>query len=182
MTLLKFIPLLALLLLDVFAAPAAYALTDAEFAELNRDAATASPTPAGGAVGAPAAKATGAAMQPPSLGGMLARLGLALGVVFALMAGGLWAVKKFFPKSGLATRGGAIEILATRPLGQRRSLVLVRAQGKTVLLGVAPQQINMLTEIEAEADWAATEAAATAAAAAELTTPRAPFRAPGEGA
>ena len=99
---------------------------------------------------------------PPSLGGMLGRLIIALGVVFALMAGVLWAARRWLPRSVQPGRGGQIEVLATRSIGSRRNLILVRALGKTVLLGVTPQSIQTLTDFidDEPVTWAAAADAA----------------------
>lgn len=86
----------------------------------------------------------------PDLLQMLARMVLALGVVLGLMVAVLWAARRWMPKTVTHLRGGPIEILASRPIGQRRNLMLVRAKDKTILLGVTPQAIQFLTEIDQE--------------------------------
>lgn len=83
---------------------------------------------------------------------LVGRMALALGVVFGLMWLVLWAAKKYLPQATQKGRGGVIEILATKPLGPRRSLMLVRTHGKTLLIGVTPQSINTLTELEPETE------------------------------
>jgi flagellar biosynthetic protein FliO len=97
----------------------------------------------------PLAPAAGKA-DGPKLPILLGRLALAMGVVFALMAAVVWAARRYLPQAVRNTRGGAIDILSTRPLGARRSLMLVRVQDKTVLLGVTPQAIQFLTELDQE--------------------------------
>lgn len=92
----------------------------------------------------------------PSLGALAARMAVALGVVFALMTGVLWVARRYMPQVAKSGRlvGSGIEVLSTRSLGQRRSLILVRARDKTLLLGVTPQTISTLAELGEEgASW-----------------------------
>ena len=88
--------------------------------------------------------------------------------MLGLLALVLWAVKRFMPQTTKKWTGGPIEIVATRSLGQRRSLMLVRVHGRTIFLGVTPQAINSLGEIDDPADWN------SAAEAAGLELPAAP--------
>jgi flagellar biosynthetic protein FliO len=96
--------------------------------------------------------------EGPSLGRLFVQMTVALGVVFALMAGVLWAARRWLPQvGGRSSRNNAIrgiEVLATRPIGQRRSLMLVRIADRTLLLGVTPQSIQALTEMEPEPSFA----------------------------
>lgn len=83
-----------------------------------------------------------------SIGGLIARMALSLGVVFGLIWLVSWGAKKYLPNQVNAVRGGAIKILSTRSIGARKSLMLVRVQDKTILIGVTPSGMNMLTEVE----------------------------------
>lgn len=87
-----------------------------------------------------------------SLPWVLGRMAMSLGVVFGLMWAALWAAKRYLPQGTKNPRGGMIEVLSTRPLGQRRSLMLVRTQGKTLLLGVTPGAIQTLAELEPDTE------------------------------
>jgi flagellar biogenesis protein FliO len=53
-----------------------------------------------------------------------------------------------FQRRGAAA--GALEHLATLPLGTQPSLVLVRLGGETLLLGATAQQISLLTKSSAD--------------------------------
>jgi len=112
-----------------------------------------------------------------STGAMLLRVGLALGLVFAILA----AVLFLYRRASQARRGGprpaAIELLAQRSLGPRTSLALVRVESTSLLIGVTPQQITALGQLPAPA-VAATEAdgAVAASDAAPPPSPR-PVRA-----
>ena len=88
-----------------------------------------------------AAPQTAAAAHAGALGGLgevtLALL-LVLGAVFALA----WVLKR---ARGLGSRaGGALEVLAHMPLGQKERAVLVRVGATQILLGVAPGRVNAL--------------------------------------
>jgi flagellar biosynthetic protein FliO len=144
------LPVLLTLALWAPAASAVYAddargATDADIARMGGTEAT-----RGTSASADPALTTGA----PGLGATVVRVFIALGVVFGLMTAILWAAKRWLPRSmQTQLRGGAIDILATRPLGQRRSLVLVKAREKTLLLGITPQAIQCLAELEDETVW-----------------------------
>ena len=96
---------------------------------------------------------------PPTFGSLMVRLMLSLGAVFGLMALVLWAARRWLPRSVQGGRGGQIDVLASRSVGPRRSLLLVRARGKMVLIGLTPQNIQFLTEIEEDQELSWAEAA-----------------------
>jgi flagellar protein FliO/FliZ len=83
---------------------------------------------------------------------MLGALALVLGLI--LLAG--YLLKRYGGASGISSdRSDSIRVVATKMLGARRSLMLVRVRGQTLLLGLTPQSINCLTEIhEVEGEWA----------------------------
>jgi len=113
------------------------------------------------------AAASVAPAQPDFLMAAL-QMVVALTAVLALILGLAWAAKRWLPASVVKAAGtDRIDILASRSLGPRRSLTLVRARGRVILLGTTPQQITPLTEWEemwnpaAEEDEAARDAAIT---------------------
>src|SRR5579862_4302894 len=88
-----------------------------------------------------AAAQTAPATHAGGLGGLgevtLALL-LVLGAVFALA----WLLKR---ARGLGSRaGGALEVLAQLPLGQKERAVLLKVGATQILLGVAPGRVNTL--------------------------------------
>jgi len=94
---------------------------------------------------------------------MVLRMSAALAAVLALVVGLAWAAKRWLPASALrASAGGRIDVIASRTLGMRRSLVLARVHGRVLLLGATPQQIQCLSEWEEGSDWPANEPAAAA--------------------
>ena len=82
-----------------------------------------------------------------SAGGMLARVGLGLLLVFSILGSVLFLYKKATRGSlGGGTRHG-IEVVTQRGIGQKSSLAVVRVAGETLLLGITPNQIRLLTPI-----------------------------------
>ena len=84
---------------------------------------------------------------------MLGALALVLGLILLIA----YLARRFLPLqgTGLSGRADVIRIVATKMLGGRRSLMLVRVRGQTLLLGLTPQSIQCLTEIqEVEGEWA----------------------------
>ncbi len=73
---------------------------------------------------------------------------LAVGIVLALVAGLAWLVRRgtLGPLTG---RGGPIVVETAVSLGERRSLVVVAVEGRRLLLGVAPTQVSLVTELAA---------------------------------
>lgn len=91
----------------------------------------------------------------PDLLDILSKLVISLGVVLGLMGLVVWVARRFLPQVAQKGRGGrSIEVLSTRPLGRQRHLMLVRTQGKTMLLGVTPQTIRLVSEFDPDpSDW-----------------------------
>ena len=83
---------------------------------------------------APAAHAGGIV----GLGEVTLALLLVLGAVFALA----WALKRV--RAFGSRVGGALEVLAQVPLGQKERAVLIKVGEQQVLLGVAPGRVNTL--------------------------------------
>ena len=70
-------------------------------------------------------------------------------LVLALVAAFAWLLRKgvFGP---LGRRGPlAITVETAAPLGERRSVVIVAVEGRRLLLGLAPGQVSLLTELQA---------------------------------
>ncbi len=79
-----------------------------------------------------------------------------LALVLSLLLFIAWLLRRFLPNNQMGTgRSDAIRIVSTKMLGNRRSLMLVRVRGQSLLLGVTPQSITTLTTIdEIEGEWA----------------------------
>jgi flagellar protein FliO/FliZ len=87
---------------------------------------------------APQALGQPTAPSVTGLGQVTLALIIVLGAVFAVA----WAVKRM---RGFGNRvGGAIDILADIPLGQKERAVLLKVGTTQILVGVAPGQVNAL--------------------------------------
>jgi flagellar biosynthetic protein FliO len=102
----------------------------------------------------------GANPDLPSFGGLLLKTVLALAIVVVLAWVLLrWGLKRLVP----GARGDErMRVLARLPLDGRRQVVLVKAYGKYLLLGVGDGAINLLRELTGDEVRAADEAAAEA--------------------
>ena len=72
------------------------------------------------------------------------RTAAALLVVLALLAGLAWVLKR-----GVLTRrsSSALSVESALALGDRRSLVVVTVENRRLLLGLAPGQVSLVTEL-----------------------------------
>lgn len=80
----------------------------------------------------------------------LLRLSLSLIVVVALIFLAAWIARR----SGLLrSKGQSIQILASQSLGSRNSVVVIEIEQQRLVLGVTPQQINLLHVLPKHADF-----------------------------
>lgn len=71
-----------------------------------------------------------------------------LALVLALMLGAMVVIRKYFYPSASAPGGDSlIRIVASRHLGPKSSFLLVEVLDKVLLIGIANQQMSLLTEI-----------------------------------
>jgi flagellar protein FliO/FliZ len=68
----------------------------------------------------------------------------ALAVVLALLAGAAWLLRKGVLGRRSAGGLGVESILA---LGERRSLAIVNVEGRRLLVGLAPNNVSLVTEL-----------------------------------
>ena len=87
-------------------------------------------------------------MEDVSIVSLLGRLAVSLAVVFGLMALAARALKKRGLGSSGSTPGSRIEVLARQALGRTSSVQLVRVAGRTLVLGVTEQQVQVLGEAD----------------------------------
>lgn len=75
----------------------------------------------------------------------ITHVGIAMLIVLMLVFAAAWAMRKFrfFHQRGQAS----IEVLQGVSLGAKERAVLIRVQGRRLLLGVAPGQVSLLTEL-----------------------------------
>ncbi len=93
---------------------------------------------------APGPDFSGAVISP---GAMLIRVALGLAVVMGILGSVLFLYRKATRGRPRLGRQQGIDVLTQRSLGQRTHLTVVRVAGETLLLGVTPQQVNMLARI-----------------------------------
>jgi|GEM_PF-953326 len=71
-----------------------------------------------------------------------------LALVLALITGSLWVVKKLRGRASLMNQNGnPIQVLATKHLSQKASLVLVDVLGELILVGLSGGQMTRLSTI-----------------------------------
>lgn len=68
-------------------------------------------------------------------------------IVLALLGGTLWLLRKGLSRQNKTD--AAMRVESSLSLGERRSLVVVRVEGRRLLMGVAPGQVRLVTELGA---------------------------------
>ena len=96
-----------------------------------------------------------AAAAPPDLWSSFVMMTCALSAVLALIALAGWLVKKYVPVQkigggGASASGNAIQILATKHIGNRQSLVLLQVRGSHILIGRGAQQLTTLARLDGD--------------------------------
>ena len=85
----------------------------------------------------------------PSFGidGGLIRAFIGLTIVLAVIGLLAWLLRRgIITLPGQATRG-PLAVHSTLQLGERRSLAIVSVEGRRLLIGLTPTQVNLLTEL-----------------------------------
>ena len=75
---------------------------------------------------------------------------LGLGLVLALIAAMAWLMKRSQQWHGLGQQ--QFKVIAALPLGPREKAVLLKVGDQQLLLGVTPQNVNLLTTLEQPLD------------------------------
>ena len=86
-----------------------------------------------------------AASAPMSGASGISHVGLALFVVLMLIIVLAWVMRKF--KFGHHQKLAQLELIQGISLGARERVVIVHVDGRRLLLGVAPGQVSLLTEL-----------------------------------
>jgi flagellar biosynthetic protein FliO len=72
----------------------------------------------------------------------------ALATVIGLLVGAAYFFKRFFPQTSVGVGDNSlINIIATRYLGQKSSIMLVEVLGKVVVIGISSNQMSHLATI-----------------------------------
>lgn len=74
---------------------------------------------------------------------------VATALVLGLLAATLWVLRKGLHRQ--RGDGAAMRVESSLSLGERRSLVVVVVEGRRLLMGVAPGQVRLVTELSAAA-------------------------------
>jgi flagellar protein FliO/FliZ len=84
-------------------------------------------------------------------------------IVLGLLIGLLWLLRRFYHGGG-SRQAGLIRIHASAHLAPKERIVVVEVQGKRLLLGVTPQQINLLARLPDAGEESADSPAASSLA------------------
>jgi flagellar biosynthetic protein FliO len=71
-------------------------------------------------------------------------------LIIGLIFGVLWFIRKTGILSPARGAGGAMDVLEVLPLGQNRSIALVRVMDKVLVVTQTQQQISLLDKIEGD--------------------------------
>jgi flagellar protein FliO/FliZ len=85
-----------------------------------------------------------------SLGALLVRVVVSLGVVLAIMAGAAAVLRRSGVAGGRTPRRRAarVEVVARQALGRSSSVTVVRLGERAVVLGVTESSVNLLGEVD----------------------------------
>ena len=87
-------------------------------------------------------------------GGMLdagIRMAVSLLMVLALIAAGVFVLKKVSPYRGLAASSeNPVSVISKIPLGQKKSICLVRVADEILVIGLTSANVSLLTKMNAE--------------------------------
>lgn len=79
-------------------------------------------------------------------------------LVLAMIPAALWVLKRI-QTIRPAGQVRQLELIAQLPLGARERVVMVRVQGRVLVLGATNQQVNLLAEVDAASALASAPAA-----------------------
>jgi flagellar protein FliO/FliZ len=96
------------------------------------------------------AQSAAAGSAVPELMPSVGRVLFALVVVLGLLGGLAWVLKR---NMGLRRGSGSLAIETALALGERRSLVVVTIEGRRLLLGLAPNNVSLVTELGAASSF-----------------------------
>lgn len=86
---------------------------------------------------------------------------LSLALVLALLAGVLWALRRGALRLPSLRPRADIVVETATSLGDRRSLAIVRVEGRRLLIGLTPAAVSFLTDLQPTADDGERRAGAT---------------------
>ena len=80
----------------------------------------------------------------PDLVPSIWRMVFGLVVVLGLLGGLAWLLRR---TTSARRNTGGLSVESALPLGERRSLVVVAVEGRRLLVGLAPNQVSLVTEL-----------------------------------
>lgn len=81
---------------------------------------------------------------------LLSRVIPALALVLILVGITLWVIKRFFRRGGRAGGSSGLRVVYSLPLGGKRMIQVVRVYGRTLVIGVTGEHVELLTELTEE--------------------------------
>lgn len=109
--------------------------------------------------------ATTSTLGQGSLFGQLMNVGGALFLLLAVLFAGFYLMRRLGPKAGFggfSKNGLDMRLEGQMAIGPRRSILVVRVDGRRLVLGVCEQSIRLLTELDNDAARKTTEGNADA--------------------
>ena len=86
---------------------------------------------------------------PPEVWDSLLAMTAAMGVVLVMIGAVAWCVKRYMPVQKIgALQKSSIEIVSRKSIGARQSLLLVKAGGRTLLIGRSPSTLNLISALD----------------------------------
>jgi flagellar protein FliO/FliZ len=83
------------------------------------------------------------------IGGSAVQLVLSLLLIFALLAGSLWLLKRLSAPRGASS--GLLKVVAATAVGTRERVVVLEVGSSWLVLGVAPGRVSALAEVPRQA-------------------------------
>jgi flagellar protein FliO/FliZ len=80
-------------------------------------------------------------------GGQFQRLIITLGVLFTVLGGAVFALKRWTAKAGSKSTNTRIQILTQHHLGPKKSLAIIQVAGESILIGITDHSITMLKSL-----------------------------------
>ncbi|MBI3392161.1 MAG: flagellar biosynthetic protein FliO [Nitrospirae bacterium] len=94
------------------------------------------------------AKSPAAGAGPPDFGRALIKMGSGLALVLGLLAALAYGAKRVFSNGMAARSGPGIRVVARHGLGPKVSVAVVEVGGETLVLGVTPGEVQLLSRVE----------------------------------
>jgi len=81
---------------------------------------------------------------------MMYRVILALAIVIFLIFAVAWLLRRYMKISPSGKTSGRLQVIESLPLGTKKMVQVVKVCGRTLVIGVTPERIELLTELPEE--------------------------------